>query len=231
MMTSNQAEHILRAIYAKHNPDKKKDIEDLLIKYRNNENELVESVFKKYQIGQQERLQYLNFEINNRPNYSTNNRSNVVAVVIILIAIISIILLVVKKHDEESDTTLITKIDEDAPPLMINADSLKAENEWSVFQANFIDAIRKKDKKKIIALTSKNFSDGGGGETIEEWLTNIALTDQHTIDFLSRIVAQKLETSVLKDGTIEKVTGKNEQGDLYFDYVNQEWKFGGLIGD
>jgi len=59
-MTSKHAKTILTAIYNYHNPDKIKSIEQLLTKYRGNEDELINSIFKKYAISETARAMYLN---------------------------------------------------------------------------------------------------------------------------------------------------------------------------
>ena len=44
-----------------------------------------------------------------------------------------------------------------------------AEKSWNAFWTKFSAAVRTKNRKAFVALTSKNFK-SGGGETIHEWL-------------------------------------------------------------
>jgi len=104
------------------------------------------------------------------------------------------------------------------------------DEKWNIFWKSFKTAVNKKDKNRIAELTSKDFNDGGGG-TVQQWLdAEVFLND---ITFMKFINTVNKGTKYFKgfDGNPYKATGKNKSGDLFFEYKNNQWLFGGLVGD
>lgn len=118
-----------------------------------------------------------------------------------------------------------------AKPVRIhkNITGSSKEEKWNSFWKNFINAVNTKDKKRIAELTSKDFYDGGGG-TVHEWLEmEVFFSDKHFSAFKSALLKGAKKFKGLGDSY--KATGKNNSGDLFFEYKNEQWVFGGVVGD
>ncbi len=103
------------------------------------------------------------------------------------------------------------------------------EEKWMRFWKAFMSAVNNKDIKQITALTSKDFYDGGGG-TVKEWLEfEVFFSDQHFSEF--KFSLKKGARKFKDEGENYKATGKNDSGDLFFEYKNEQWYFGGVVGD
>jgi hypothetical protein len=101
---------------------------------------------------------------------------------------------------------------------------------WVIFWKNFISAIDTKDKVIIAGLTAKDFYDGGGG-TVEQWLdSEVFRTDETFADFRNKL-RKGVNDFKGFDGKPYKATGRNKSGELFFEYKNNQWLFGGLVGD
>lgn len=105
------------------------------------------------------------------------------------------------------------------------------QEKWDDFFNNFKKAVELKDITRIKKLTAADFFDGGGGETLEEWLKSTVYKDGKSYNLFMKELAGNIKKRVLDDGSIDRVTGNGETGHLYFIYENSEWKFGGVIGD
>ncbi|MEP7163054.1 MAG: hypothetical protein ABI741_00090 [Ferruginibacter sp.] len=104
------------------------------------------------------------------------------------------------------------------------------EESWVVFWKAFTAAMNAKDKSRVAALTSKDFYDGGGG-TVEAWLdAEVFSSDKRFIDF-KNMLKKGVKNFKGYEGHPYKATGKNRSGDLFFEFKNKQWLFGGLVGD
>jgi hypothetical protein len=108
---------------------------------------------------------------------------------------------------------------------------LSKEDKWEIFWTNFKSAFENKDKAKIKSLTARDFFDGGGGDTILEWLENRVFSNTTDYDNFLSVLYGGVKEFKNQEGKAYKATGNNEMGDLYFDYFNGKWIFGGVMGD
>ena len=104
------------------------------------------------------------------------------------------------------------------------------EEKWTIYWKAFTTAINTKDKKTIAALTSKDFYDGGGG-TVEQWLDGEIFVNEKKFNHFKMILNKGTKSFKNEGGGPYKATGKNSSGDLFFEYKNNEWLFGGIAGD
>jgi hypothetical protein len=104
------------------------------------------------------------------------------------------------------------------------------DEKWDIFWKDFTTAIYAKDKKRIAELTSKDFYDGGGG-TVLEWLDAEVFLNDETFTAFKNILKKGVKDFKGYDGNPYKATGKNKSGDLFFEYKNNQWLFGGIVGD
>ena len=108
---------------------------------------------------------------------------------------------------------------------------LSKEDKWEMFWTNFKSAIENKEKAKVKSLTSNDFFDGGGGSTILEWLESSVYSSNEDFDNFKIVLYSGVKTFRSPDGKAYKATGNGEMGNLYFDYKNGKWLFGGVVGD
>ena len=104
------------------------------------------------------------------------------------------------------------------------------DEKWDIYWKDFTTAIYAKDKKRIAELTSKDFYDGGGG-TVEQWLDSEVFLNDKTFTAFKDILKKGVKDFKGYDGNPYKATGKNKSGDLFFEYKNTQWLFGGIVGD
>lgn len=98
---------------------------------------------------------------------------------------------------------------------------------FQLFYNKFKTTIANKDIQAIKKMTSRDFFDGGGGLTIEEWLKDIVFPDLKEFnDYLNDKVVDSRT-----GGDYLKVIGKMQAGTLFFKYNGLTWLFGGVIGD
>ncbi len=88
-----------------------------------------------------------------------------------------------------------------------------------------------KDEEKIVEMTSPNFGNGVGGETIREWLNNIILHDSKGLAYFKQMLNGSLKSYKNGDGNIIRASGNNANGEIYFVYENEDWYFGGIKDD
>ena len=118
----------------------------------------------------------------------------------------------------------------------ILTDTIKKKNvnskneQWNVFWKSFTTAIYAKDKNRIAELTSKDFYDGGGG-TVQQWLDAEVFINDKKFTAFKNILKTGTRNFKGYDGHPYKATGKNRSGDLFFEYKNDQWLFGGIVGD
>ena len=98
------------------------------------------------------------------------------------------------------------------------------------FWKDFTAAVGAKDKKKIAALTSPQFYDGGGA-TVEQWLDAEVFASDKTFTHFKNLLKKPVKNFKGFDGNPYKATGKNVPGDLFFEYKKGQWLFGGMVGD
>ncbi|MEO8770405.1 MAG: hypothetical protein ABI402_09985 [Ferruginibacter sp.] len=104
------------------------------------------------------------------------------------------------------------------------------EEKWTLFWKDFTNAITSKNKKRIAELVSKDFFDGGGS-TLEQWLDNDVYFDNKHFNAIKLKLAKGAKSFNSYGYGPYKATGKNNIGDLFFQYKNGNWEFGGLVGD
>jgi len=104
------------------------------------------------------------------------------------------------------------------------------EEKWDIFWKEFNSAITTKDKTKIAELTSKEFYDGGGS-TIQEWLESEVFASETKLNAFKNILKKGTKNYKGFDNNPYKATGRNKSGDLFFEYKNNKWLFGGVVGD
>ncbi|PQJ10782.1 hypothetical protein CJD36_012495 [Flavipsychrobacter stenotrophus] len=240
-MTSKQAEQVLRAVYEKYSPERLTTIPDLILKYKGNEVELIRSVFDKYKVRDGDKQIFLTAQPIGDSNIK-NKEVPVKRIPTIIIAVGVIFLIAggayymikgsANAKVQTADTANYTIIP--APSLnstktVDNSDN--ADGQWNSFLVDFKDAVNSKNIAKISSLTSPNFSDGGGGETIKEWLNNLVFVNDTTLQDFKKTLNGKMKNEEWQKGHVGRVTGKGEYGDLYFEYENFQWRFGGVIGD
>ncbi|MFT3911674.1 MAG: hypothetical protein QM737_19785 [Ferruginibacter sp.] len=107
---------------------------------------------------------------------------------------------------------------------------MSREEKWTIYWKAFTTAINTKDKKSIAALTSKDFYDGGGG-TVEQWLDGEVFVNEKQFNLYKTILKKGAKSFKNEGGGPYKATGKNDSGDLFFEYKNSQWLFGGVVGD
>ena len=105
------------------------------------------------------------------------------------------------------------------------------EEKWGFFWESFKEEVYAKDIKQIANLTSKDFFDGGGGYTIQEWLNQVVFTNNDNFIEFKKTLQGGVKDFKKQDGSLYKATGKSESGDLYFEFENGKWVFGGVVGD
>jgi hypothetical protein len=115
----------------------------------------------------------------------------------------------------------------------LNDSSIKKntrEEKWAIFWKDFTNAILTKNKKRIAELVSKDFFDGGGS-TLEQWLDSDVYFDTKHFNAIKLKLAKGVRSFKNEGYGPYKATGKNDIGDLFFQYKNGNWEFGGLVGD
>ena len=112
----------------------------------------------------------------------------------------------------------------------IPSNKTTTDEKWDIFWKDFTTAIYEKDKKRIAELTSKDFYDGGGG-TVQEWLDAEVFLTEETFTAFKNTLKKGVKDFKGYDGNPYKATGKNKSGDLFFEYKNNQWLFGGIVGD
>ncbi len=120
-----------------------------------------------------------------------------------------------------------------AKPLPLNPQAPgvnKAAAKWAVFWRNFTAAAYRKDKITIAALTSPEFYDGGGA-TVTQWLDAEVFSNEKTFQHFKSILKKPVKSFNGFNKNPYKATGKNKPGDLFFEYKNDWWLFGGMVGD
>jgi hypothetical protein len=106
-------------------------------------------------------------------------------------------------------------------PVFVSAQSQKiktaANKSWSSFWTKFSVAVKTKNRQSFIALTSKNFT-SGGGETVSEWLEQTSWTE------IRKSVAKGTKPNGFDEGKIWRITKDNN---LIFVFENGRWGFFG----
>lgn len=106
-------------------------------------------------------------------------------------------------------------------PGFISAQSaqtkITANKNWNGFWTKFSTAVKTRNRKSFIALTSKNFS-SGGGETIGEWLKQVSWQE------LRNSVAKGTKPDGFAEGKIWRITKDNN---LIFVFEKGRWGFFG----
>ncbi|MEO6315918.1 MAG: hypothetical protein ABIU63_16695 [Chitinophagaceae bacterium] len=101
---------------------------------------------------------------------------------------------------------------------------------WTVFWNTFNAAINAKDTAAISRSTSGDFYDGGGG-TVVQWLQTEVFATEKTLTAFRQKLRKGVKNFKCYEGHPCKATGRNTSGDLFFEYTNGGWLFGGLVGD
>ena len=104
------------------------------------------------------------------------------------------------------------------------------EEKWTIFWKDFTTAIITKNKKRVAELVSKDFFDGGGS-TLEQWLDSDVYFDSKHFNVIKLKLAKGARSFNNGNYAPYKATGKNDIGDLFFQYKNGSWEFGGIVGD
>jgi len=107
--------------------------------------------------------------------------------------------------------------------------ALSKEGKWNSFWKDFTEAINSKNKSRIIELTAKDFYDGGGG-TVDYWMDSDVYSNEKRFNFYKALL-KKGAKNFKGEGLLYKATGKNDAGDLFFEYKNEQWLFGGIVAD
>lgn len=104
------------------------------------------------------------------------------------------------------------------------------DESWRSFWRNFKTAFHNKDKQKLVSLCSEDFFSGGSGYTPSEWVTYIfEHSDRYAI--INKAIKNGVNDHTWRDGSKSKVTGNGDMNDLYFDFIDNGWFFGGIVGD
>ena len=100
-----------------------------------------------------------------------------------------------------------------------------AEKKWKPFWAQFTAAVKSKNKAAVkrLMVSENNFSDGGGGETRDEWLARI--DKERLWSLLQKSVAKGV---MAHEGDDWKITRDRH---LLFQYTGGRWRFRGVMGD
>ena len=102
-----------------------------------------------------------------------------------------------------------------------------ADKSWGSFYAKFSAAVKAKNRSVIKSMTSKEFSDGGGGDTLMEWTRNV-LDERNYWGEFYRILKNGTKTYNRNSRIKIRVT-KDDQ--FLFGYENGRWRFYGVMGD
>jgi hypothetical protein len=108
--------------------------------------------------------------------------------------------------------------------------SVAANQSWPSFWRRINTAINKKDHSSLLKMMPKDFYDGGGGETPEEWLQYI---DNNELNGswrdIRRSFARGAKISRSAEGMPTRVTKDNG---YYFEFrKDKKWYFAGVVGD
>lgn len=106
-------------------------------------------------------------------------------------------------------------------PGVVSAQSAQTKNtadkSWNVFLTRFSTAVKTKNRKSFIAMTSKNFT-SGGGETVSEWLEQVSWRE------IRNSVAKGTKPDGFAEGKIWRITKDNN---LIFVFEKGRWSFFG----
>jgi len=119
------------------------------------------------------------------------------------------------------------------PPAHVKQEPVSktaAAAKWNTFWKAFTEAFQAKDKKRLVALTSPQFYDGGGA-TIDQWLDGEVFGNEKTYAHFVALLKKPVTSFKGFDSNPYKATGKNKSGDLFFEYRKGQWLFGGMVGD
>jgi hypothetical protein len=107
------------------------------------------------------------------------------------------------------------------------AQTSAADKSWNAFWAKFSTAVKTKNRSTIKAMTAKDFSDGGGGDTVAEWMKYTLDKNNSWGDFQNS-VKKGTKTYNSGDGKPWRITKDNQ---FLFVYKNNRWQFFGVMGD
>ena len=102
-----------------------------------------------------------------------------------------------------------------------------ANNSWSSFWTKFSTAIKNKNRVAIKSLADSDFFDGGGGDTVTQWMRN-TIDKNNAWGDLYNSVRSGTKNYSSGDGKPWRVTKDNS---LLFIYKNKRWQFHGVMGD
>lgn len=113
-------------------------------------------------------------------------------------------------------------------PSLVFGQKAAANKSWSNFWNQFTSAVNKKSRTGVKALmcVEKDFLNGGGIETRDEWLA--AVQKEKLWGELQRAVAKGTTDYDLGGGKPARVTGDRS---LIFEFTGGRWRFRGLMGD
>jgi hypothetical protein len=92
-----------------------------------------------------------------------------------------------------------------------------ADARWGAFWSKFSSAVTNKDRRQFIALTAKDFTDGGGF-TIQQWLGS----EPNTWASIRRSVRSGTKKYKGDPGDVMRITKDNS---LIFEYKRGQWLF------
>lgn len=120
----------------------------------------------------------------------------------------------------------ITEASYSAPDAYNKENSITTDKGWERFLVEFKKALIDRNKVRIITMTDKNeFFDGGGGSTINEFLSN---ADNNTEVGWDSLI-NSLNSGI--DGTNEEKQTIGGYPNLYFRYKDSQWYWNGIVGD
>lgn len=119
----------------------------------------------------------------------------------------------------------IVKAPVNSTPVLV-ATKTKADKQWNLFWTKFSRAMLAKNRPAIKLMTSKNFFDGGGGQTVSQWMT--MLDQRRAWHLVQNSVRKGAVSHTENDGRIWRVTPDKR---LRFVYEKTGWRFYGVMGD
>lgn len=109
--------------------------------------------------------------------------------------------------------------------------NLKAEEKWVAYWSEFVKAINNHDSNTIVRLSSPKFElVGDAGWTIQSWITEY-LNNKDSYQRIKDAISNGTHDYEYVEDTKERVTGHDRGYNMFFVYKDEQWKFGGIMGD
>ncbi|MBK6544276.1 MAG: hypothetical protein IPG12_03200 [Saprospiraceae bacterium] len=102
--------------------------------------------------------------------------------------------------------------------------------DWQIFWNKFASAAYSRDKKRMVEFLPE-FVNNGDFISKKDLLDQFFDNDNNFNGLINKLKNGVHDYYDNWDGTVNKMTGKQEPGDLVFKYENGQWKFIGIVGD